>query len=97
MVFNKNDIIGFFLFLVLTSCTLDSSKINKAKSITIGMSMREVKGILGMPIDSLTGYFDKNKIMYRYKLSYFSSDDIEVYFDSLSKVVTNIVLPKGEK
>lgn len=58
--------------------------------------MSEVKSIMGEPSDRLPGYFDSSRIMFVYDLSSFSSENIEIYFDSATQFVTNIVLPKGE-
>ncbi len=60
------------------------------------MSIETVKVIMGVPDDSLSGYFDESKIMYLYELGSLESSDIEIYFDSLTKVVTHVILPKGE-
>lgn len=60
------------------------------------MNMQLVDSIMGSPDDSLKGYFDTSKIMYIYSTSFISSSDIEIYFDSSRKVVTEIILPKGE-
>jgi len=58
--------------------------------------MNSVRNIMGIPDDSLSGYFDESKIMYLYELGFSESDDIAIYFDSVKKVVTDVVLPKGE-
>ena len=78
------------------SCGIaDKKKIIKAQTIEKGMTMPEVSAIMGKPSDTLPGYFDKSKIMFFYNLSSYSSEDIMIYFDPQSKVVTNISLPKG--
>jgi hypothetical protein len=84
------------LIVLLTSCSSDSQKLSKAKTIKKGMTANNVRAILGAPNDTLKGYFDSSKIMYRYNLSIFSSEDIEIYIDTSNRSVVNIVLPKGE-
>jgi hypothetical protein len=50
---------------------------------------------MGEPSDSLRGYMDHSQIMFLYNLS-FSSEDVEIYFDSVNRLVTKVILPKGE-
>ena len=77
------------------ACNNDKALIYEAKKIKVGMSMEDVKMILGIPRDSIKGYTDSSKIMFLYSSPQFESDDIQIYFEAGTKRVNHIVLPKG--
>ena len=77
------------------ACSNNRTVISKAKEIKVGMSMEDVKNILGAPLDSIKGYTDSNNIMFLYSAPQFESDDIQIYFDSGTNQVDHVVLPKG--
>ena len=93
---SKKKLFIALIFFIAYACSQSDQKIKKAKQLQKGMTMSEVKSIMGIPTDSMPGYFDRSKIMFLYRLSWPASDNIQVYFDSTSLLVTNIMLPKGE-
>jgi len=87
----------FILVLGLCGCEYDrpGSNIFKARTLEKGMSVNQVKEIMGTPDDSLAAYNEKDNFMFIYETSFFVDDDIYVYIDSSKKVVTRIIFPKG--
>ena len=94
---NTNKIVTILILLILSACEYDrpGTNIAKARELKHGMTINEVKRIMGTPDDSLQGYFDKDKFMFIYETSFFVDDDINIYFDGSKKTVTNIVFPNG--
>ena len=79
--------------LLFTSC---SDKIEKAKTIQLGMSELEVINKLGRPTDSIKAYLDTNAHTFLYITPGIFADDIQIIFDNNSEKVIKVILPKGE-
>lgn len=88
-----------YLLLIICSCKyVDRGKMNleNAKSLEVGMKSSEVRLIMGQPDDSVRNYFEPGKKILIYKSPFFSTEQINIWFD-LEDKVERIILPKGEK
>lgn len=68
--------------------------LKKVKSLEVGMTISDVKLIMGYPDDSVRHYFDPSKKIFIYKAPVLESENIEVWFDNNNKV-ERITMPKG--
>jgi outer membrane protein assembly factor BamE (lipoprotein component of BamABCDE complex) len=91
-----NNFCYFICCALVLACSSGSSNIKKAKSVRPGMTVSEVKAVLGEPKMVRPGYEDTSQTMFLYGTGLAASTDIEIYFDKNSNKVTRVLLPKGE-